>query len=333
MKISYTELYQVLHHVLLQLGFNTERAALCAGIFANNSRDGVYSHGLNRFPVFVQAVKEGIVQKDAVPETTAAAGVVEYWDGHLAPGMYTATLAMRRAIELAKTNGMGAVSVKNTNHWMRGGTYGWQAVAENCIGICATNTIANMPPWGGLQARLGNNPLVIAVPHGDAPVVLDMAMSQFSYGKLQEYSLGNKPLPVAGGYDANGALSTDPVQIMETKRTLPAGYWKGSGLSFILDVLLASLSGGNSVAAITAGGKEQGLSQFFLCIDGRNIHQQVIDEIISYTKSAGAAEPGGAVYYPGEQTLHTRRRNDAEGIPVNEKIWKEVQRLAASISS
>ena len=70
----------------------------------------------------------------------------------------------RRAISIAKENGIGCVVLKNTNHWMRGGTYGWQAADAGCIGICFTNTIANMPPWGGKEPKLGNNPLVIAVP-------------------------------------------------------------------------------------------------------------------------------------------------------------------------
>ncbi|RFM27889.1 3-dehydro-L-gulonate 2-dehydrogenase [Deminuibacter soli] len=332
MKISYPVLYTQLHQVLLSLGFTEAKAALCAGIFAGNSRDGVYSHGLNRFPVFVQAVKEGIVHKDAEPVTTGSNGTVEYWDGRLAPGMYTATLAMQRATALAKSNGMGCVSVKNTNHWMRGGTYGWQAAAAGCIGICATNTIANMPPWGGTLPRLGNNPLVIAVPHGDAPVVLDMAMSQYSYGKLQEYSLTGRELPVAGGYNAAGELTTNPQQIMDTKRTLPAGFWKGSGLSMVLDVLVTALSGGQSVAQITANGTEYGLSQFFLCIDAQTLQQQSIDEIIAYTRTAVPAGENGAVYYPGEQTLATRLRNEKDGIPVNEHIWQSVLDMTASLA-
>ena len=81
---------------------------------------------------------------------------------------------MQRAIALAKENNIGCVTVKNTNHWMRGGTYGWQAADAECIGICITNAIATMPPWGGIKPRLGNNPLVIAVPRTEGHVVLDM---------------------------------------------------------------------------------------------------------------------------------------------------------------
>ena len=97
------------------------------------------------------------------------------------------------------------------------------------ISISFTNTIANLPPWGGLDPRLGNNPLVIAVPRAAGHVVLDMAISQYAYGKLQRYKANNEQLPLPGGYDNAGHLSTNPAAIIESKRTLPIGFWKGFG--------------------------------------------------------------------------------------------------------
>jgi 3-dehydro-L-gulonate 2-dehydrogenase len=327
MKIPFSEMFEIFARILTSLGFNNEKAKLCARIFAENSRDGVYSHGLNRFPVFVQSVKDKQVDIEADPQKISGNGVVERWEGNLAPGMYVATLAMQRAIELAKESGMGCIAVRNTNHWMRGGTYGWQAANENCVGICSSNTIANMPPWGGIDPRLGNNPLVIAVPRKNGPIVLDMAISQFSYGKMQEYQMKGEMLPVAGGYDSQGKLSYSPAEIRQTYRSLPIGFWKGSGLSFVLDVLLSAMSGGRAVADITADGKEKGLSQLFISINAENLHTKVIEEIISYTKSSRPAEDGAGIYYPGEKTLLTRKRNEAEGLPVNEKIWNDVLAL------
>ena len=327
MKVSFEELKAQFKKVLTKVGFEEERAELCAKIFAENSRDGVYSHGLNRFPVFVQMVKDGLIDVHAEPEKVGQHGVTEQWDGHLAPGMYTALKAMQRAIALAKENGMGCVAVKNTNHWMRAGTYGWQAADADCIGICATNSIANMPPWGGTDPRLGNNPLVIAVPRKEGHIVLDMAISQFSYGKLQEYELKGKELPVYGGYDEEGQLSKDPAQIRETERTIPIGFWKGSGLSLVLDVLVASLSGGRTVEEITAGESEAGVSQFFLCIDASKLDESISNRIIDYTKSSGLINDEGEIRYPGESSLAKRRQNEKEGIPVNEEIWNEVLNL------
>jgi len=324
MRVSYKNMKDEFKRVLLKLSFTEEKAELCANIFARNSLDGVYSHGINRFPVFVNYVKEGFIQIHAEPKLVEHIGLIEKWDGQLGPGIYNATKAMDRAILLAKENGIGCVVLKNTNHWMRGGTYGWQAADAGCIGICFSNTIANMPPWGGKEPRLGNNPLVIAVPRDNSHIVLDMAMSQFSYGKLQEHDLKKNKLPVPGGYDENGNLTNDPSSIIKSQRALPIGFWKGSGLSFILDVLLTALSNGQSTFKITNSGKETGLSQFFLCLYQHSYANHLIEEIIQYSKSSSLVKTDEPILYPGEHTLATRRRNEIEGIPVNTDIWSKI---------
>lgn len=183
MTVTFPQLHQQLKKILLQRSFSEHKAELCANIFAANSRDGVYSHGLNRFPVFVKGIKKGLINPLAEPELLESKAPVQHWNGHLAPGMYNATTCMNSAIALAKTHGISCVTIRNTNHWMRGGTYGWQVADAGCIGICFTNAIAGMPAWGGVNPALGNNPLVIAGPRPGGHVVLDMAMSQFSYGK------------------------------------------------------------------------------------------------------------------------------------------------------
>lgn len=338
MRVTFEALEAEFLRVLTKRGFSAQKASVCARIFAENSLDGVISHGLNRFPVFIKAVEDGIVCIDTEPELVLQAGAIEYWDGHLGPGMYTATIAMDRAIKLAKDKGIGAVSLKRSNHWMRGGTYGLQAAGQGCLGICSTNTMPNMPAWGSVEPRLGNNPLVIAVPrpHG-GPLLLDMALSQFSYGKLQEYEWAHKALPVPGGYDSNGDLSIDPEAIRRSKRTLPIGYWKGSGLSLMLDILTAALSGGWSVGDIGRAGKEYGLSQFFLCIDAAHLDQHIVDKIIAYTEdsqpvhggggSGGTVPDGEKVRYPGKRVEETRKQNLKLGILVNEDAWQTVKNL------
>jgi 3-dehydro-L-gulonate 2-dehydrogenase len=327
MRISFAELKQQLQNILLALDFSQTKASLCANIFAANSRDGVYSHGLNRFPVFVKHVQQGLTNAQAEPSLIESNGAIEIWDGNLAPGMYNATICMDRAIALAKQHGISCVTIRNTNHWMRGGTYGWQAADAGCIGICFTNAIAGMPAWGGTTPVLGNNPLVIAVPHKSGHVVLDMAMSQFSYGQMQEYELRNEQLPFTGGFDENNQPTSDPAIIRKTKRALPAGYWKGSGLAMLLDILLVALSGGRSTATITASGHEYGVTQCFICIARPELHDKLIEEILSFTKGSERAHSDTPISYPGERTLRTREKNMRDGIPVDERIWKELKAL------
>jgi 3-dehydro-L-gulonate 2-dehydrogenase len=212
---------------------------------------------------------------------------------------------------------------------MRGGTYGWQAADAGCIGICFTNTIANMPPWGGLDPRLGNNPFIIAVPRKEGHIVLDMAMTQYSFGKLQEYDMKNEELPFPGGYNENGELSTVPREIVQSKRTLPIGFWKGSGLSFMIDLLVSILSEGRSTASITDSGKEYGVSQVFICINQQDnpLADQITKQVIEYSKSGRPEKEGGSIYYPGERTIITRLKNKKDGIPVSDEIWKKINAL------
>lgn len=324
MKVTFDQLKSELERVLLNLSFSKQKAELCATVFASNSRDGVYSHGLTRFPVFVSLIKEGLINPSAEPECIEKIGMLERWTGNGGLGIYNATRCTQRAIELAKANGIGCVAIQNTNHWMRGGTYGWQAADAGCVCINFTNAIAGMPPWGGSNAALGNNPLVIGIPREEGNIVLDMAISQYSYGKMQEYHLKNEPLPYAGGYDLQGNLSTDPTAITESRRTLPIGLWKGSGLALVIDILVTSLSGGRSTKKITADAREIGVSQVFICINPNERHAALIEEILEYTKSAGTPLAGQQIRYPGESTLRTRKENECNGIPVNKEIWESV---------
>lgn len=328
MRIPFEKLRSEFSRILLSLDFSEIKAAGCAQIFAENSRDGVHTHGLNRFPTFVQHIKDGLVIPNAEPTKEGGFGSLEQWNGNLGPGMLNAKVGMGQAISLAKDNGIGCVALKNTNHWMRGGTYGWQAAEAGMIGLCFTNTIANMPPWGGIDPRLGNNPLIIAVPRKDGHVVLDMAMSQYSIGKLNLYKLKGEQLPLPGGYGEDGKLSTDPVAILRSERVLPIGFWKGSGLSLVLDLLATVLSQGQSTAAVTKKGPESGISQVFIAIKPLGDKtDQLIEEIITYTKSSRPENEGETIYYPGENTLRNREQSMIQGVWVDNKIWEKVLSL------
>jgi 3-dehydro-L-gulonate 2-dehydrogenase len=329
MRIPFQILRSEFNRVLLSVGFDEAKAAQCATIFAENSRDGVYTHGLNRFPTFIEFVKEGLVNPAAEPTIENAIGSLEQWNGNSGPGILNARFCMDRAMELANENGIGCVAIKNTNHWMRAGTYGWQAAEAGFIGICFTNTIANLPPWGGIDPRLGNNPLVIAVPRKGGHIVLDMAVSQYSVGKLNQYKRNNEELPLPGGYDKEGNLSTDAAVILESQRLLPIGFWKGSGLSLVLDLLATVLSQGRSTAKITQSEKESGVSQVFICIKPNNNEHtaNLIEEIISYTKTSRPEQADGSISYPGENSLKIREKSLKEGVLVDDEIWRAVVAL------
>jgi 3-dehydro-L-gulonate 2-dehydrogenase len=329
-RIPFNEVRETLAGVLLKLGFTAERAQACARLFAETTCDGVYTHGINRFPRFVAMVRNGSIDVEAEPRLLARFGALERWDGQKGPGNLNAQAAMERAMALSREHGVGCVSLGNTNHWMRGGSYGWQAAEAGLIGICWTNTMPNLPPWGGTKPCIGNNPLVVAVPREKGAVVLDMAMSQFSYGTLESYKKRGEMLPVDGGFDAEGNLTRDPAAIEQSQRPLPIGYWKGSGLSMVLEMIAAMTSLGKATHQLSTDPLlETGLSQVFLAMNPEALGpseklEQIADEIVASVHHCRAAEKGKKIRYPGEQTLRVRAENMKLGLPVEPAVWAQI---------
>lgn len=188
----------------------------------------------------------------------------------------------------------------------------------------------NMPAWGGMDRKIGNNPLIFAIPRSNGQhVVIDCAVSQFSYGKIEDCKLKGIQLPVPGGYDTNGNITTDPAEIEKTWRVLPMGYWKGSGISIALDLIATVLTNGNSVHKIGTFGDEIGLSQIMIAIDpskanGIELTDSIVNDIIADIKSSEPIEEGGKVLYPGEPETIAIQDNKEKGIPVIEEVWESV---------
>ncbi len=334
-RITFEEMKATIKSAFLNAGMPDEKADICAQIHTESSRDGVYSHGLNRVERFVDYVLKGWVDVNAEPVLQNNLGSLEMYNGNLGPGILNARFAMNRATEIAEKSGLGLVTLNNTTHWMRGGSYGWQAADKGFIAICWTNTESCMPAWGAKTIGIGNNPFIMAVPHKNGNVVLDMAMSQYSYGKLQVTRLKNEKLPFPGGFDKEGNLTDIPGPIEESWRILPTGYWKGSGFAILLDIISALLSNGLSTAGIDKAGKGScgSCNQVFIAIDPLKFNTQefidnILEETIQQIKSSELAEGNSEIFYPGEKSLKTRKENMELGIPVDDGVWEKVKKLA-----
>jgi 3-dehydro-L-gulonate 2-dehydrogenase len=337
-RVPFPEICERIERVLVSLGLSPQRAALSAELTAGADRDGVSTHGIARLPRFAQMVRLGRIDPLAEPERIGGMGALERWTGHRGPGNLAAFAAMNRATDLAREHGLGAVALGDTSHWMRGGTFGWQAAEQGFAALCWTNTLPNLPPWGASTPAVGNNPLVIAIPHRDergdnAPIVLDIAMSQFSYGSLSAYREKGIELPVPGGFDENGVLTRDAAAIERSHRALPIGFWKGSGLAFVLDVLAAMLAGGRATHDMAPDPlAEVGQSQVFIAIAPASLAaleelSAVAQGCIDALHAATPMEPGKPARYPGEGALRIRRESLALGVAVDETAWEALLRL------
>lgn len=334
MRISYDTLVKEFKRILISRGVNEKNAQDAAENFAQTSLDGIYSHGVNRFPRIISYLDRGVIDPNAEPEVEMKSGAMERWNGKLGLGNLNARKGIHRACDLAEENGIGIVAIRNTNHWLRGGAFAWEAADRGFISICWTNTMPNMPAYGAKDRRIGNNPFIMGVPRSSGEhVVIDMALSQFSYGKIEEHRIKGQPLPVPGGYDSQGEITTDASEIEKTWRVLPVGFWKGSGLSIVLDMVAAILSGGNSVSEIGKNiGDEVALSQVMIAIDSKKFgslieSDAIVDRIIEDLKHSDPVDPNRGVSYPGESTVKRRKENLESGIPVMDEIWNTIKSL------
>ena len=336
MRVSFEELKAEIKRVFVKYGMPEDKADICAQIHTESTYDGIYSHGVNRVARFADYLQKGWVDPLADPTVEKDLGAIQVINGNLGPGITNALFGADHAMALADQYGIGLVGLKNTTHWMRGGTYGKYVAQKGYAAIMWTNTEACMPPWGAKEIRLGNNPFVMACPGADegSIILMDMAMSQYAYGKLQVTRLAGKKLPFPGGFDKDGHVTDDPGAIEESMRIMPMGYWKGSAFAFMLDVLGAVLADGVGAADLDAATKGScgGCSQVMIVIDpGKTMETEQMREIIrreaEYIKSAEPDEKGGSIHAPGEGSERFHAEHDQLGIFVDDGVWAEIRAL------
>jgi malate/L-lactate dehydrogenase len=330
-KIPFEVVESTIKKALLNAGLDEEKASICSKIHTESSADGVESHGCNRVPRFVEYIQKGWVNPRGEATLVSAKGIAENYDGNLGAGITNALFCADRAVSLAKEHGLGLVTIKNTTHWMRGGTYAWQMAENDMIGICFIATESCMPMWGSDEIGVGNNPFCMAVPRENGEIILDMAMSQYAYGKIGVYRLAGKMLPYPGGFDDEGNLTSDPAAIEKSNRIMPTGYWKGTSMAIVLDLLAAALANGKTGADLDdeKRGCCTGCCQVFIAIDPylfgvKEEIQAMWDKRVLRADSSHPIDKNRPVKCPGENTKERRKLSKIEGINVDERIWQQI---------
>ena len=315
----------------LERYLDRETAVRFAEVFAGNSLDGVYSHGMNRYARYLGDMESGLCDaKVTEAEKVSGIGGLEVWDAHFGVGPLIAQQAAQRAIDLAKTHGIACVALRNNSHWLRAGRYGLMMADAGMMGICMTNTCMNLTAYGAMEPSTGNNPITFAIPRKEGSLVMDMAVSQYAYGKLEIMAQEGGMLDTACGYDLEGNLTNDPKKIIESGLMLPMAMWKGSALSIMIDLMTSMLSLGRTSLEIgKPSDGEAGMSQMFICMNPAAVvdmdkAEEQMEKSIAFLNSLQLNGVKGGVHVPGQNLKKTRARNLERGIPVTEETWQKI---------
>jgi LDH2 family malate/lactate/ureidoglycolate dehydrogenase len=300
---------------------------------------GVYSHGIMRTPTYIGSFAAGGLDPKAKPEVIKKKGAIALVDGRNAIGMVSAAYATEVAIEMAREYGSATVSVTGSNHLGSCSYYAEMASKADMIGFCWSINGANiMAPWGGIDARLGNNPFAISAPcETKPPVTMDMATSVVAKGKIQMAVKTNSPIPDTWAIDADGKPTTD-AKAACAGTVLPVGNYKGYGLAFMNAAITAILNNSRFGPDMPIGSPDPkirlNVAHLIQVIDISAItdigaFKKRMDAAVDYIKTGRKAEGIKEILVPGEPEAHTRVCQEKDGITYAGEVIRENQNLAA----
>jgi L-2-hydroxycarboxylate dehydrogenase (NAD+) len=348
-------LHAFCQQVFEKMGVPTPDASLTSDVLVLADLRGIDSHGVARLRRYYTGLKNGVMvpnpQIKVVQETPITARI----DAGAALGQVAGVRGMNLAIEKALKNGIGLVSVGNSNHFGIAAYYALMALKHDLIGISLTNSDCYTVPTFGREVLLGTNPICVSLPAGEErPFVLDMSTAVATLGKLEVYSRMGKKIPLGWAVDEKGRSCDDPQRVLQNIRNktggglLPLGGegeilggHKGYGLNLLVDILSGVLSGSgylNLLYPKTAEGKPlpSRVGHFFGAIRIDSFRplegfKKDMDDLIRRLKSSAKAEGQDRIYIHGEKEFELEAKYRKEGIPLFYKVYEDLKAIGQEV--
>jgi len=317
--------------IFARAGLPRADAAIVAEVLVWANLRGVDTHGVVRVPRYVELIDNG--DMNPIPairiHTETPASVLI--DADRAAGPVAMMRGVSEALRKAGDAGVGLALVRATTHTAALGYYTLAIAREGMAGIALAGSWPNVVYHGSRAAGVSTSPISIAVPGGE-PVVLDMATSLVSMGKLNQAKKTGRPIPEGWALDADGKPTTDP---QAARTPLPMGGAKGSGLSFMVECL-ASLIASNPLLAEslegTPAGNRHRQNGFVLAIDLAQFgdpdnFRREVDRLVKGLKALPLAANTEEILMPGERGRRTLEQRARDGIPIPRAVHDDLAAL------
>ncbi len=327
-----------------KIGFSSEESRIITDVLLMSDLYGIESHGMQRIVRYHKGIEKGIIDINAKPETVFETPVSAVIDAHDSMGQLVGNAAMKKAIEKAKTTGIGIVTVRNSNHYGIAGYYAKMACDAGLIGFSGTNSEAIMVPTFGRLAMIGSNPIAMSMPAEPYPFFFDCSTTVVTRGKLEMYNKMEKPLPDGWALDRDGHDSTDAADVLANivakngGGIMPlggsaevSGSHKGYGYGMICEIFSSIISMGTTSNYCMKG--KSGICHFFAAIDP-NIFgdaKEIKEHLSAYLeelRQSPKAEGAERIYTHGEKEIIAIADRRENGIPVNVNTVREMVEFA-----
>jgi LDH2 family malate/lactate/ureidoglycolate dehydrogenase len=340
-KIAQEVLCSAAQDILLRLGEEEENAGIASEALVAADMRGISTHGVNLLRMVSQRVAAGMLALPTRVNITADGQATSVLDGNNGLGQVAAYRGMRQSVEKAKLNGVGMVTVRNTNNIGALGYFTSRAAREGFVSIVMTNGNPSVAPFGSADPFFGTNPLSIGVPalHG-LPLVLDMSSSVVARGKIRLASLNGDSIPIGWALDETGAPTQDPARALKGC-LLPLGGPKGSGLAMMIDIFAGMLSGsayGQKLKSFHELDGATGVGACFIAVDvARFLDPEIFaGKIASYTeeiKGLRRQEGVAEILLPGEVEEKREQENRLRGVDIPDAVVTSLDETLAKLGS
>lgn len=344
-KWGYDTLSRFCHDVFCKFGFSEADSEVIKDVLLTADLFGIESHGMQRMVRYHKGIEKGTIHMEAAPEVVFETPVSAVIDGHNGMGQLISVFAMKKAIEKAKTAGIGMVSVRESNHFGIAGYYAKMASDEGLMGMACTNSEAIMVPTFGRKAMLGSNPIAVAMPAEPYPFLFDCSTTVVTRGKLEMYNKMNKQLPQGWALDKDGHESTDAPDVLRNiiaKKgggIMPlggseevSGSHKGYGYGLLCELFSSIFSMGVTSEKCCTFKDKTGICHGFMAVnpaifgDSEKIKEH-FSEYLETLRNAPKADGKDRIYTHGEKEVLAEKDRRENGISVNDNTMVELSNL------
>ena len=322
--------------VYQSVGMPEPDARLVADTLVQADLWGHQSHGVLRLGWYLDRVRNKVMNPVTTPEFVVNAGSIAVIDGHDGVGHVLTRLAQNEAVKRAKAHGMGAVAVRNSNHFGTCMYYTMSGARDGCVMLLTSNGGPAMAPWGGRKKIVGTNPWSVATPAGrHAPFAVDMANTGVARGKIYLARQRREPIPLGWAINAAGEPTTDPQEAIDGI-ILPMAGHKGYAIAAMVDVLSGVLTGSGFLSKVFSPYKTADKSNCGHLMVALNIEafmplaefNERMEAWVAEVKSVPLAKGYDEVFYPGEMEANNDLKNRRDGLALPADTIADLERIA-----
>jgi len=309
-------------------------ALIVAQLMVKSDLVGADGHGLFRLPAYLKRIRAGGVNLKPNIRIEREKGATALINGDNALGHLVMNKAVEVAIEKVKEHSVCWVGSHYGNHSGAASVYVRKLAEQGFIGIyMAVGNANHMAPWGGIDLLLSTNPIAIAVPAGEHPMVLlDIATTVAAYGKVKLAAQKGESMPSDWMIDRQGQPITDPKRSSEGS-LLPIGGYKGYGLAVMIGLLAGALNN----AAVGKGTIDFNAHHDLITNTGQTIiavdpsafgdKQEFINRVIALVedlKSSSTLPGVKEIRVPGEGAAKMMAQRMQQGIPITPELLESL---------